>query len=91
MTTIRRDVLKGMVKSGKMEASSCNLANNFTDSPYLPARIKAGIEDFKEGYMNLSEADFKSNVGYADKNPDGSYLLAVHSNQWFSLRARQGT
>ena len=86
---IRRDVLKRMVEKGEMEASSVNLANNFTATKWFPARIKKEYGDFKEGYMNLTPFDFKSKSGHVREDKDGTITMGVHSNQWFHLRKRK--
>lgn len=71
--TIRRDVLRRKVQKGLMEART-------KDGSWVPAIFIDDLDNFVTGIMNLTESDFKSNVGTAWENPDGSITLYVHSN-----------
>ncbi len=98
LKTIRRDVLKRLVENDKVEAK-CNYrytddyigdnADNFGKSDYMPCRIIKDNSEFKEGYMNLRDFDFKTKSGMAYKDDNGEIRLIVHSNLSYTLRVKE--
>lgn len=76
--TVRRDVLRRKVQKGLMEGQKQN-------GDWIPAIFSLPGE-FIQGYMNFSERDFKSGVGSAWNNPDGTITLYIHSNKIIDLR-----
>jgi len=79
--TVRRDVLRRKVQKGLMEAKT-------KSGEWIPA-IFTGTDMFIQGMMNLSERDFKSGVGTAWENSDGTITLYIHSNSSITLRNKK--
>ena len=89
-TTVNRGWLKRQVEAGRVEARILNDYRSYADSlsktDWMPARIKRGYNNSIPGQMNLWEHDFKTRVGRALKEDDGTITLIVHGNLSYSLR-----
>lgn len=97
MQKVRRDVLKKKVEAGLMEAKCeyhmtddylLDNANGFGKTGWIPARLQQNFDDFVTDQMNLKAHDFKSKVGTAYKNSDGTITFIVHSNLAYTLREK---
>jgi len=95
--TVNRGYLKRQVQKGLFEAqttfrfdSHYELQDEYVDK-WIPARLSAGYGDFKEGYYNLTDFDFrtKSGCAYISSNisKDNDIIsLHIHSNHIVALR-----
>lgn len=52
----------------------------------IPVRIRENHDDFKQGFCNLYESDFKSSCGHAAEADNGNVHLHVHSNCCYDFR-----
>jgi len=81
--TVNRGWLRRMVSDGRVRARigySYNGRDLVQDSDWLPARFSKGFGDFMQGFMNLTDFDFRSRSGYAMRGEGGIIILHVHSD-----------
>ena len=56
----------------------------------IPVRMRENFGDWKEGFLSLSEHDFRSKSGCAYDSGNGTVTLIVHSNCSYVLREVKG-
>jgi hypothetical protein len=82
---MRRDKLMRLAKQGRLV---CTSSYHFDDllgqggiAIELPVKFIEANDQWQDGYCNVREHDFKSNVGSASVSDDGKHVhLYVHSN-----------
>lgn len=88
--TVNRGHLRKQVVAGEMEAKTSyaydgRVVTTAKDEEWKPAHLMTD-GDNKDGHYNLQPGDFKSKVGGAYTNEDGTINLRVHSNEVIVLR-----
>ncbi len=90
METVNRGKLCRLAKEGKLVCVNSYRFDDYSGPQVgkqeLPVRMKEGHGDWKEGYINLNESDFKGKPGRAWKNADGTICLYIHSNLNYDLK-----
>jgi len=89
MKTVRRDMLMKLAKQGKLVCVQSYYFDDMTGenrgANEMPVRVKSGYGDYKEGFINVDDHDFKGH-GRAWKNADGTITLIVHSNLNYTFK-----
>ena len=91
METVNRGRLLKLAKAGRLTMVQSyhfdDMYGQETSTKEIPVRIKSAYDDFKEGFCNLLESDFKSKSGCAYKSGD-TIVLIVHSNCNYNFRVQ---
>lgn len=91
MATMRRDILKKKIENGIMLARTGYSYDGRTvkqDTEWIPARLSSGHGDFKEGFYNLSDYQFKLKAGYASIDENGIITLMITQNHYVDLKEK---
>lgn len=94
MKTIRRDKLKRLAEADKLvvvdayEFDDMLGASRVKEETKVRMAPKDGGERYLPGHITLDESDFKSSVGRAWENPNGTITLIVHSNLNYTFKVK---
>lgn len=93
MKTIRRDKLLRLAQAGGLISTASYHYDDMHGADRreteLPVRV-AAYGDFKDGFCNLPESDFRSCSGCAYENDDGTISLHVHGNCSYTFKTAAG-
>lgn len=90
MKTLRRDVVKKMIESGKMIGKK-QASYIYGETAWMPVKIdnsvnKTKYPTSKDGFICLNEDDFTSRAGHAWLDHVGQIILYVHGNLRYTLK-----
>lgn len=89
MTTVNRGQLKKKVEKGIMLARTGYSYDGRTvkqDTEWIPARLSSDYGDFKEGFYNLRDYQFKLKASRAWIGKTGIITLMITQNYYVELK-----
>jgi hypothetical protein len=88
--TFNRGQLLRLARAGRLASVEIyhfdDVTGSSCESAELPVRIMTDNRDWKDGYCNCRESDFKSGSGSAWVETGGFVRLHVHSNHGVTFR-----